>query len=90
MAKFLAYMLAMKTTNIGELKDHLSKFISLVEQGEAVEICKRNVPIAMLVPHGPKKTGNCTQLGCGLGTVEVKGDLTEPMIPEESWDMLKK
>ncbi len=90
MAKFLAYMLAMKTVNISEFKDHLSKFISLVEQGEAVEIRKRNIPIALLIPHGLKKTGNCTQLGCGLGTVQVKDDLTEPLIPEDNWDMLKK
>lgn len=90
MANFLAYIWAMKTANIGELKDNLSKFISMVEQGEKIEICKRNIPIALLVPHGPKKTGNRTQLGCGLGTVQVKGDLTEPLIPEKSWDMLKR
>ena len=90
MANFLAYILAMKTANIGELKDNLSKFISMVEQGEAIEIRKRNIPIALLVPHSPKKTGNRTQLGCGLGTVQVKGDLTEPLIPEKSWDMLKR
>jgi antitoxin (DNA-binding transcriptional repressor) of toxin-antitoxin stability system len=89
MAKFLAYILAMKTANIGELKDNLSKFIRFIEQGEVVEICKRNIPIALLVPHGSGKTGNRTQLGCGRGTVQIKGDLTEPLIPEDSWDMLK-
>jgi len=89
MAKFLAYILAMKTANIGELKDNLSKFIRFVEQGEVVEISKRNIPIALLVPHGSRKTGNRTQLGCGLETVQIKGDLTEPLIPEDSWDMLK-
>ena len=89
MAKFLAYIIAMKTTNIGELKNNLSKFISFVEQGEVVEICKRNIPIALLVPHGSKKSVNRTQLGCGLGTVQAKGDLTEPLIPVDSWDMLQ-
>ena len=89
MAKFLAYILAMKTANIGDLKDNLSKFINFVEQGEVIEICKRNIPIALLVPHGSRKTPNRTQLGCGEGTVQVKGDLTEPLIPEDSWDMLK-
>jgi antitoxin (DNA-binding transcriptional repressor) of toxin-antitoxin stability system len=54
-AKFLAYILALKTANIGDLKDNLSKFISFVEQGEVVEICKRNIPIALLVPHGFRK-----------------------------------
>ncbi len=56
MAKFLAYILAMKTANIGDLKDNLSKFINLVEQGQVIEICKRNIPVALLVPHGIKKT----------------------------------
>ncbi|MBW1800981.1 MAG: type II toxin-antitoxin system Phd/YefM family antitoxin [Deltaproteobacteria bacterium] len=90
MAKFLAYILGMKTANIGELKDNLSKFIGFVEQGEVVEICKRNIPIALLVPHGSRKTGNRTKLGCGLKTVQIKGDLTEPLIPEDSWDMHQK
>jgi prevent-host-death family protein len=89
MAKFLAYVLAMKTANIGDLKNNLSKFINLVEQGQVIEICKRNIPIALLVPHGSRKTPNRTQLGCGEGTVQVKGDLTEPLIPDDSWEMLR-
>ena len=89
MAKFLAYILAMKTANIGNLKDNLSKYIGLVEQGEVIEICKRNIPIALLVPHDSKKIQNRTQLGCGAGTVQINGDLTQPLIPEDSWDMLQ-
>ena len=80
----------MKVANIGELKNNLSKFIGFVEQGGVVEICKHNVPVAKLVPHELKKTGNHTRLGCGEGTVKIKGDLTEPLIPEEHWDMLEK
>jgi len=87
MAKLLAPIIAMKTANVGQLKDNLSKFLSFVEKGETIAICKRNIPIAMLVPHGPRETRNHTKLGCGLGTVQVKGDLTEPLIPEDSWDM---
>lgn len=77
----------MKKANIGQLRDKLSKFLSFVEKGETIAICKRNIPIAMLIPHGPRKTRNRTKLGCGLGTVRINGDLTEPMIPEDSWDM---
>jgi antitoxin (DNA-binding transcriptional repressor) of toxin-antitoxin stability system len=87
MARFLAYSLAMKIANIGELKDNISKFIGFVEQGEVVEIRKRNVPVALIVPHDSKKTGNYTKLGCGKATVQIKGDLTEPLIPEDTWDM---
>ena len=77
----------MKAANVGQLKDNLSKFLSFVEKGESIAICKRNIPIAMLIPHGPRKIGNHTKLGCGIGTVQVNEDLTEPMIPEDNWDM---
>jgi prevent-host-death family protein len=87
MAKLLTYSSNMKTANIGELKDNLSKIMNLVEHGERVEIRKRNIPIALLIPVGVGKTGNRTKLGCGLGTVQTIGDVTEPLIPEDSWDM---
>jgi len=80
----------MKTANIGQLKDSLSKFLALVEKGEAITICKRNVPIATIVPRAPKKARNLTKLGCGKGTVQIKGDLTEPLIPEGNWEMHQK
>ena len=86
-AKFMSYYLAMKTANIGELKNNLSKFIAFVEQGETVAICKRNIPVAIMMPHHARKRENRTKLGCGLNTVKVDGDLTMPMIPEDSWDM---
>jgi antitoxin (DNA-binding transcriptional repressor) of toxin-antitoxin stability system len=79
----------MKTANIGELKNNLSKFIGLVENRETIAICKRNVPIAHIVPRTPRKTGNSTKLGCGRGTVQVLGDVTEHCIPMESWEMHK-
>lgn len=80
----------MKIANIGELKNNLSKFISFVEQGETVQICKHNVPVAKLIPCGSGKGDNHTRLGCGEGTVVIKGDLTGPLIPEKNWDMLLK
>lgn len=87
MARFLAYILTMKTANIGQLKDNLSKFLSFVEKGEVITICKRNIPVAMLIPHDASNKVNKTKLGCGKGTVKVNSDLTEPMIPEDTWDM---
>lgn len=80
----------MKVANIAELKNNLSKFLSYVEKGEEVQICKRNVPIAHLLPINIREKKNNTRLGCGRGTVQIKADLTEPMIPLEKWDMLKK
>ena len=77
----------MNVTNIAELKNNLSKFLSLVEQGEEVEICKRNVPVARIVPLPSSRKKNKTVLGCGKNTVDIKGDLTEPLIPPDSWEM---
>jgi len=84
----MCYYMAMKVANIAELKNRLSEFLALVEQGEEVEIRKRNVPIARIVPIASKRP-NRTKIGCGAGTVKIHGDLTEPLIPEEAWEMFK-
>jgi len=70
----------MKTVNIAQLKNNFSKFLSL---------CKRNIAIAKLTSIQKHEKGNHTKLGCGLGSVEIKENLTEPMIPFEDWEMLK-
>ncbi len=77
----------MKSANIAELKNHLSDYLRLVENGETVEVAKRNVPFARIVPL-PKAPTNKTQLGSFKGSVKVKGDLTAPAMPEDDWDML--
>ena len=86
----MAYCMDMKIANIAELKNNLSRFLALVESGEVIEICKRNIPIARLVPLGPRNKKNHTRLGCGQGSVKIHADLTEPVIPEENWEMLKQ
>jgi prevent-host-death family protein len=78
----------MQKANIAEFKSHLSQYMSLVEAGEEVEICKRNVPFARVVPLQMARK-NQTQLGSDLNSVEVKADLTEPAMPEEDWVMLE-
>jgi len=81
--------MTMKIVNIAKLKNNFSKFLALVEKGEEVRICKRNIAIAKLTPIQKHEKGNHTKLGCGLGSVEIKGNLTDPMIPFEDWEMLK-
>ncbi len=79
--------MVMKVVNVAELKSRLSKYLSIVERGEEVEVRKRNLPVARVVPLR-RKQPNRTQLGCGLGSVEILSDLTEPMIPSQDWGML--
>ena len=76
----------MTTANISELKNRLSEFLRRVEQGDEVVITKRNIPFATIVPLSKCPT-NRTRLGCLSGSLVVKGDLTEPAIPESDWDM---
>lgn len=78
----------MTTANIAELKSHFSRYLNLVEHGEPVQICKRNVAIAQIVPLAAKKN-NKTKLDCGQGTVVVHGDLIEPAMDSADWNMLK-
>ncbi|MGH9949275.1 MAG: type II toxin-antitoxin system Phd/YefM family antitoxin [Pyrinomonadaceae bacterium] len=40
----------MKTTNIGELKNHLSAYLAEVKRGGEVLVSDRNVPFAKIVP----------------------------------------
>ncbi len=40
----------MRTTNIAELKNHLSSFLADVKRGEEILISERNKPIAKIVP----------------------------------------
>lgn len=76
----------MKIANVAELKNSLSRFLGAVEQGEEVEVRRHNVPIARLVPIAGRRP-NATVLGCGAGTARTLGDLTEPLIPEDDWEM---
>ena len=78
--------MAMKVVNIAELKNHLSEYVAAVANGEEVEIRKRDVPVARIVPI-PAPGGNRTVLGCGAGTVTVKASLTDPLIPCDDWEM---
>lgn len=80
-------MLAMKTANISEVKDHLSEFVDSVEAGNEILICRRNVPVARLIPI-EKKVLNRTQLGWSKGRGRIHDDLQGPFIPEKDWHML--
>jgi len=80
--------MVMKVANIAEFKRKLSSYLAAVQRGEELEIRKRNLPIARVVPV-IRPRPNATVLGCGRGTVEIAGDLTDPLVPESDWEMLR-
>ena len=86
----MAYYIYMKSANITDFKDHPGKYLSIVEQGERVQICRHNVPLVMVVPCNQKiDATNKTQLGCGEGSVDIHADLTEPSFSPNDWNMLQ-
>lgn len=82
----------MKTLNVSDAKTHLSSVVDQVEQGEIVVICKRNVPVAKILAFHADvpREGHHTEIGWAKGTgARIHGDLTEPVLPETDWEMLR-
>lgn len=83
----------MKTVNVAEAKTHFSSLIDIVESGETVLICKRNLPVAKMMRverHGSLDLKHRTEIGWAKGTgVKILGDLTDPALPAADWDMMQ-
>lgn len=61
----------MLVINIHEAKAKLSEYLAAVEAGETVTICRRNVPVAEIVPvaqarSGPRPIGRACDAGAEL------------------------
>lgn len=68
--------------NIHEAKAKLSEYLAAVEAGESVQICRRNVPIAQLVPL-PKQDTEPRPIGLACDPeYEIPESFFEPL-PEE-------
>jgi len=70
----------MITLNVHEIKAHFSKYLDLLESGETIIICRRNVPIAEL--RSLAKTPTRRPIGLGKGLATVEESFFEPL-PEE-------
>lgn len=75
----------MKKTSVASLRNDLSSLLDYVEKGKEIEIQRRNIPIAKIVPI-KRSIENRTRLGSGKGTVKFLGSVTEPII-DNDWDM---
>ena len=47
----------MRSVKIGELRDHLSRYLAAARRGERVIVLDRNTPIARIVPVEPQVAG---------------------------------
>ena len=81
----------MKTVNVAEAKTHFSSLIDIVESGETVLVCKRNLPVSKMMRverPGSLDPKHRTEIGWATGTgVKILGDLTDPALPAADWDM---
>ena len=78
----------MSRVNVAKVKEHLSAYLAEVEAGGDVLVCKRNRPVAKIVPVEDVSRGNRTRLGSDVGSVTVSCDLTEPVFTESDWETL--
>jgi prevent-host-death family protein len=74
--------MTMISINTHEVKAKLSEYLAAVEAGEVVQICRRNVPIAQLVPlPKPSKEPRPVGLACDP-EYEIPAVFFEPL-PDE-------
>ena len=75
----------MKEINASEFK---AKCLAILDEvsstGEIVTILKRGKPVAQLVPPVPSKAGYPQETL--RGTVEIRGDILEPVLPPGAWE----
>jgi len=75
--------------NIAQVKESLSAYVTMAEQGKTVVVCRRNKPVAELVAVEAAARPNRTRLGSARGSVVVKCDLTAPALDEDEWGDLR-
>ncbi len=75
--------------NVGVVKEHFSAYVTKAERGGSTLVCRRNRPIAEIVPVKSGPSANRTRLGSARGTVTVSCDLTGPAMNASDWSMLK-
>jgi len=75
--------------NVAEAKDQFSRCLAKAQSGETVIVRKHGKAIAQItgVPKQQQQQ-NKIQFDSAPGSAKVLGDLHEPAIPEEYWDML--
>lgn len=68
--------------NIHEAKSQLSKYIEMVEAGETVVVCKRNIPVAEIRPI-EKKEKRIPVLGSAEAAGKILPSFEGPVPDEE-------
>lgn len=64
--------------NINEIKSNLSKYVEMVQDGETIVLCKRNLPVAEIRPVVERKRKKPV-LGSAKGTFVIPPEFFDPL-----------
>lgn len=78
----------MKVVSLVDLRQNISRIMSSLSKVGRVEVTQRNIPVAVILPYKTVSQHH-TKLRAGLNSEQILGVLTEPLVPENSWEMLK-
>lgn len=90
MVILIRYDGAMRTITVTQFK---AQCLSLIESvrtgGEAIMVTKQGQPAVMISPVGDRPTVKRNRLGGLAGKVRIVGDITEPVVAPEEWEVLR-
>jgi len=75
----------MTRVRIGELRDHVSRYVRRAEKGETIVIVNRDREVAVLRPWQGRARRPARLLGALAGTARVTGDIVAPTHAEKNW-----
>jgi len=79
----------METIAISKFKATCLALLDRVKKtGQPLVITKRGEPIAQVIPPEPLEAPEQTTFGCMAGTLEIVGDIVEPL-GEDDWEALR-
>ena len=72
--------------NIHEAKTHLSRYLEKLKNGERILLCKRNIPIAEIVPLSRPNLNQKRPIGLAKGNFIIPPAFFKPL-PQETLKM---
>lgn len=77
----------METIAVSKFKATCLSLLDRVKKtGEPLLVTKRGEPIAQVLPPPPPERPSKSGFGCMAGTVEILGDIVEPL-GEDEWEV---
>ena len=75
----------MVKVGIGELRDHVSRYVRRVAAGETIVIVNRDREVAVLSPWRGRARRGRRLVGCLKGTARTAGDILAPIDTPDQW-----